>query len=248
MTIKRFIGISTYNRSNQIGSIVESILSTAPNGTTIAVADDGSTDDTANEVKKFPVLYLRGKNKGVGVNKNRLLFLGQSAHLLVILEDDLSPTAPSWFEDYEKAAVLTNNHHFCRVQNREVIETVPSFSTYLQQTVGLTPIYGNTPRGDLTFLTKSTITNVGGFNSEFKGAGYAHGNWSRRVQRAGLIAHPLAWWDIKEARDKFIQIGDTSGGRWDEDEEKIRQQIKTNRNVSKRLDQTNYIYHPLVLE
>ena len=64
------------------------------------------------------------------------------------------------------------------------------------------------------------------------------------------MPHPNKWIDIKpsEKEDYFEQIGDTEGGRWLEDEEKIKEQINTNKNVANKLDKTNYIYHPLVLE
>jgi hypothetical protein len=82
----------------------------------------------------------------------------------------------------------------------------------------------------------------------FRGAGYAHGEWSSRVARAGLINHPQRWVDIKEGRDRFVQVGDTEGGRWNEDEEVIKRQLSRNRGVLKELQLNEYTFHKLVLE
>ena len=47
----RGIGILTFNRGNQIGNILESVLSTMPNSCKVVICDDGSTDNTFEEIK-----------------------------------------------------------------------------------------------------------------------------------------------------------------------------------------------------
>jgi hypothetical protein len=190
---------------------------------------------------------VRGPNLGVAANKNRALFTLQDCKYLCILEDDLIPTAKGWFEDYEKASILAGIHHFCRVQDKIADSLAPDFDTFMAEN-HLHPTYGPSPRGDLTFLTGAVVRTVGAFNPLFRGVGYAHGEWSSRVQRAGLINHPNKWIDIQEASAKFEQIGDTEGGRWDADEKKIKQQLQRNRQVLKQLQKTDYTHHPLVLE
>ncbi len=248
-TTTRAVAISTYNRVDHIDEVITGVLSTVPNGTDVFVVDDGSTDCTPQYVtREFPgVHYYRGPNMGVGTNKTRCLYLMKNHHFSVILEDDLVPTEPFWFETYEAASSLMEVHHWCRVVDKEIPETVPSFSEYMKKTMDATPIYASSPRGDLTFITRKTISTVGGFNPAFQGVGYAHGNWSNRVVRAGLISHPLKWIDIAECRDKFKQVGDTEGGRWNEDPEKIKKQLVYNRKVSKKLGDTGQLYCPLVL-
>ena len=246
--IKRGIAICHYDRLDKLGEIVEAVRRTAPGGTKIVIADDGS--DTLNGLsvsqiaKETSTILVQGPNLGVAANKNRALWALQDCHLLCILEDDLKPIDRGWFESYEAAAVLSGIHHFCRVQDKEEEETIPAFSAYMAEG-GLTPIYGPSPRGDLTFLTSQVIQTVGGFNPLFRGAGYAHGEWSHRVARAGLINHPQRWIDIKEARDKFVQIGDTEGGRWNED---VTDQLRRNAQVLKQLQRKEYTYADLVLE
>jgi len=245
--MKRGVAIVTYNRAYVLGELVEAVRTTTPDGTTICICDDGSTDDTPGTVAKIPgIVYIRGDNLGVGANKNRALFALQNCSTLCILEDDLIPQAKGWYEIYEEAALASGINHFCRVQNKFVEECVPEFQNYMKSK-GFTPIYGPSPRGDLTFITHKVITKVGGFHPSFKGAGHAHGEWSGRVHRAELIGHPNVWVDIKEAGDMFIQKGDREGGRWNLTEEELRIQLKENRLTRKRLDRSGYSYHPLVL-
>lgn len=246
---RRAVSICTYNRMPHIAEVVEAVLSTVPNGTDVFVCDDGSTDDTDSELlgRDFAnkIKYFRGPNLGVGANKNRALYFMQNHHFSCILEDDLMPMEPLWFETYEAAATLMDIHHFCRVQGKEIPETHPQFSQYLKAVMNVTPLYAPSPRGDFTFITRKVITTVGGLNPAFKGVGYAHGEWSERVIRAGLVSHPSGYVDISEARDKFKQIGDTEGGRWNDDPVVIKQQMKFNKRVQRELASTGYIYCPL---
>lgn len=241
MSSTKGIGIVTYNRSKYLGEVIKGILDTTLD-TKVVVADDGSTDETAYIVSQFKdIIYLRGPNKGVAHNKNRVLFALQNCSYIAIIEDDLIATESGWFEIYQKAAQYSGIHHFCRVQDKEIAEVIPDFSKDMSEQ-GLTPIYGESPRGDLTFITKAVINKIGGFNPQFIGVGYAHGEWSNRAFNAGLIPHPLKWIDIKEARDKFIQRGDTEGGRWNIDKKVIKEQIKRNRAIQKELKASRYIY------
>jgi glycosyltransferase involved in cell wall biosynthesis len=244
--IKRGIALVHYNRPAYLREVAESIQDTMPEGTKLVVCDDGSEFDVGSQLPKGTLL-IKGPNKGVAANKNRALWALQDCHFISIIEDDLLPVEKGWFEIYEKAVCITEEHHFCRVQDKELQETVPKFTEFLAK-FSYTPIYGPTPRGDFTFLTSEVVRQVGAFNPLFKGAGYAHGEWSNRVVKSGLLNHPLKWMDITEARDKFKQIGDTEGGRWSDSKQKVDHQIKKNSEIRKKLDSTSYTYHPLILE
>jgi len=244
--IERGVAIVTYNRGLHLKEHVESVIKTTSPNTRIVVCDDGSTDITPEIITEFPnIIYVRGPNMGVGANKNRALWNLQDCAYGCILEDDLFPTEKGWFERYQHAALVTDIHHFCRVQDNYVDEVVPAFSEWMK-TKGYTPIYGPGPRGDFTFFTNRVIKEVGAFHPRFIGAGYAHGEWSHRVAKAGLIPHPLKWIDFKEVSESFEQKGDTEGGRWLEDKQKIKEQLKRNGALAKELRRTGYIYHPLV--
>jgi glycosyltransferase involved in cell wall biosynthesis len=247
---KRAVSICTYNRANRIGEVIAGVLATVPEGTDVFVCDDGSVDGTRDKVFEYnkAVHYYRGPNLGVAANKNRALYLMQNHHFSAIIEDDLVPTEAGWFELYEGVSTLTDIHHFCRIQDKVIPETSPAFTNYLAKAMGVTPIYATSPRGDFTFLTRKVITTVGGLNPMFRGVGYAHGEWSARVVKAGLVSHSSGWIDIAEARDKFKQIGDTEGGRWKDNKELIDAQLKKNRAINKLLKKKDYLYCPLELQ
>lgn len=244
---QRGIAVCTFNRAKNLSEVLDAVVKSQPSNAKLVLCDDGSTDDTSEIAKKFPqFVYIRGKNLGVIANKNRALFSLQNCPFLAILEDDLIPTAPGWFEIYEAASLATGIHHFCRVQDKELPEVYPDFAAFMAKR-HLTPIYGPSPRGDLTFITAKALNTVGAFNPNFVGAGYGHGEWSNRIAKAGLIPHPAKWVDIKEARDLFIQKGDEEGGRWDQDKKEIKQQLKVNRAIQKKLKAIKYLYYPLEL-
>lgn len=234
----RGVGIVTYNRAKRLGDIIESVIQTLPEDVLLVVADDGSTDETPGVVASFSgVHYVRGPNRGVAHNKNRALCVMRDCTYMCLLEDDLMPRETGWFELYERAAEQMGVHHFCRVQ--EEVEGECEYG------LPFTPICGVKARGDLTFITRRVIATVGGLHPGFRGAGYAHVEWQNRIADAGLIDHPWKWIDIQEARDKLVQVGDTEGGRWNEDPAKIKQQLKDNRAVQRRLKAQGTTYVPL---
>lgn len=230
------IAICTYERAAVLGDLIQAVLDTKPDDARVVVCDDGSRDNTIQVVEKFPdITYIRGANKGVGANKNRAVFALRNFDFLTILEDDLVPTSKLWFETYREFCLATNIHHFCRVQDKFVDEAVPEFSSWCKTTLGLTPIYGPTPRGDLTFISNMVVRKVGAFHPAFVGVGHAHGQWSDRVVASNLVQHPNKWIDIKEAADKFVQRGDREGGRWNEKSETIKAQVLRNAAVRQQL-------------
>lgn len=238
-SLSRGVGISTYNRGGQIRQVVEAVLNTVPDGTLVVVADDGSTDNTQHQVtgltgtdlEPLPVVYIRGSNKGVVANKNRLLTALRNCDFITLMEDDLIPTEGGWFETYEAAVIQAGIHHFCRVQGKEVDGKSPSFDSFMGS-CGCTPIYSSSCRGDLVFISREVLARVGGLNPEFRGVGYGHLEWSERVVKAGLIPHPnCKWIDIKQSRDKFVQIGDTTGGRFEMSDEELKKQLRYNKEV-----------------
>jgi hypothetical protein len=244
MDLKRGVAIIHYDRAQQLPEQINAIKQTVPPGTKVVVCDDGTTGglNIPNDT-----LLVKGPNMGVAYNKNRALWALQDCHFLALIEDDLIPKNKGWFEVYEEAAIMTQTNHFCRVQDKEISDNTVGFSAYLEQR-GYTPVFGSSPRGDLVFITSAVLAKVGAFNPKFKGVGYAHGEWQNRIAKAGLINHPLKWFDIKEARDCFEQKGDTSGGRWKLSKTELKKQLDANKKVLVELEKDPYIHLPLRFE
>lgn len=240
------VALLHYNRHKYLKEIAEAIQHTIPPGTRFVVCDDGS-EDPVEPYLPNGVILIRGSNLGVSANRNRALWALQDCDYLFLVEDDLKPIKAGWVETYAQAAELSGIHHFTRVQDKEIAETIPSFSAFLASK-NLHPVFGPSPRGDLVMLTSTVVRCVGGYNPMFRGAGYAHGEYSKRIAKAGLIGHPASWIDIREARDAFVQVGDREGGRWKLDEKEIKRQLSRNKQVLKQLQKKDYVYHPLTLE
>lgn len=235
-SFKQGIAICTYNRGPKLGEVISAVLKTKPSDARVVVCDDGSTDGTYDVVKSFSdVTFIHGPNMGVGANKNRALFALRNYDFITILEDDLMPLQKEWFEIYREFCLGTNIHHFCRVQDKRTQEVVPDFSEFCLNTLKLTPIFGTSPRGDLTFISNLVIRRVGAIHPSFVGVGHAHGQWSDRVAASGLIQHPLKWLDVQEANEKFVQIGDREGGRWALTPEETKEQVRKNGELRKLL-------------
>lgn len=244
--VKRGIAVIHYNRLKRLPEVLAAIEKTAPRSAKLVLCDDGS-DPGLEKVLTDRWVLIKGPNLGVAANKNRALWGLQDCQLMAILEDDLVPTQKGWFETYEKAALFSGIHHFCRVQDKEIVETIPEFSRDMAK-VGLTPVYGSFPRGDLTFITSAVLEKVGGLNPKFRGVGHAHGEFAQRIIKAGLVPHPAKWIDIKEARDLLTQLGDTEDGRWNRTRQDLERESKRNLAVKTRLDKADYVFCPLELE
>ena len=237
MSYKRGIAVCTFNRGEQIKTVLDNIRANSPEDARIVVCDDGSTDNTVAIVREhFPTItVITGENLGVGANKNRALYLLRDCDFICILEDDLMPVSPGWFEEYQEFCLATNIHHLCRVQDKQIPESVKDFGDWVTDNLNVTPIYGKSPRGDMTFITNLVIRRVGGIHPDFRGVGHAHGQWSDRVDAAGLIGHPNKWIDLAEVSCKFAQLGDTAGGRWNFDPAEVKAQIAKNAELRKTL-------------
>lgn len=247
-SLSRGVGISTFNRASQIREVTEAVLATVPKHTLVVVSDDGSTDETPDKLLGLPIVYIRGVNHGVVANKNRILTTLRNCSLIALMEDDLMPQEGGWYEAYETALVNSGIHHFCRVQGKEVDSETPDFDSYMVS-VGCTPLYSSSCRGDLVFLSRAVLDRVGGLNPSFRGVGYGHQEWSQRVYDSGLIPHPKhKWIDIKEARDKFVQIGDTEGGRFDFSEQELKKQLDYNKRILEKARKAGKLYVPIKME
>jgi GT2 family glycosyltransferase len=244
--VQRGIAVVHYNRLKRLPEVLAAVEKTAPRSAKLVLCDDGS-DPGVDALLPDRWVLIKGRNLGVAANKNRALWGLQDCHLMAILEDDLVPTEKGWFETYEKAAKFSGIHHFCRVQDKEVLETIPEFSRDMAK-AGLTPVYGGFPRGDFTFITSTVLSKVGGLNPKFRGVGHAHGEWSDRIVKAGLVPHPAKWIDIQEGRDLLVQLGDQEDGRWSRPQADIQREAKRNLALRTRLNKADYIHCPLELE
>src|SRR4051812_39041855 len=83
--------MSTFNRANLIGESIRSITSQMGPDDEILIVDDGSTDETHEQVRAIhpPVRYLRQENLGKSAALNRALRESESTYVWICDDDDL---------------------------------------------------------------------------------------------------------------------------------------------------------------
>lgn len=86
--------IPTHNRGHLVGRAVESVLRQSQRPAEIIVVDDGSTDDTSQQVASFgsPVRYVYQDNAGAAAARNQGVCAARSEWIAFLDSDDV------WFE------------------------------------------------------------------------------------------------------------------------------------------------------
>ncbi|MBN1456796.1 MAG: glycosyltransferase [Sedimentisphaerales bacterium] len=93
MTPKVSICIPTYNREVFLNKTIESIIAQTYKDYEIVVVDDGSTDGTAEMIKKkgYPVRYFWQENSGDAAARNKLIEVARGQYISFLDSDDLLP-------------------------------------------------------------------------------------------------------------------------------------------------------------
>jgi len=79
--------IPTYNRSSLVQRAIKSAINQTLPPYEIIVVDDGSNDNTAKILKKYPVKVIKQKNLGVSAARNSGI-LNSSGDIIAFLDDD----------------------------------------------------------------------------------------------------------------------------------------------------------------
>ncbi len=168
------VGITTYNRASNLRDTLSGVFSTSTPDV-IVVADDGSTDGTADVMEDFPnVAYLRAPNGGIARNKNRLLFrlfAIERCDVVILLEDDTRPILRGWLEEWSRAAELYGSVSCCRPISGHGTANIP---------------YTATDTTAQAWAMHSQVwSDIGYLDPRFTGYGYEHVEYQRRAVRSG---------------------------------------------------------------
>jgi glycosyltransferase involved in cell wall biosynthesis len=94
--------IPVYNRAGLIGPVIEALLNQQtppqllPSPIEIIIVDDGSTDNTGDVVRSYPVKYIRQENRGPASARNRG-FRESKGEIVAFIDSDCI-ARPGWLE------------------------------------------------------------------------------------------------------------------------------------------------------
>jgi len=85
--MKTFVIIPAYNEEGRAKTVIRQVLDYCEN---VIVVNDGSTDNTANEAKQFPVTVINQANtgKGIALRNGCDYAIEQGANLLIVIDGD----------------------------------------------------------------------------------------------------------------------------------------------------------------
>lgn len=114
--------------------------------------------------------------QGIPEAKNACLAQLDDCDDIFLFDDDCYPKGYGWADPY----MFSNWMHLSYTFGRTVIERTPSITKYEK------------PCGCMIYLRREVLDVIGGFDTEYKGYGYEHVDFSQRVYNAGLTDYPFA--------------------------------------------------------
>ena len=148
--------IPTYNRVHQVVEAIKSVKAQSYSPIQIIVADDGSSDGTAQKVAEFEnVEYYYQENKGQGAARNLGLNYAKGEYIASLDSDDL------WNKDFVEAAVTALEKYkadFVFLNWREISENEISVSGWEQSKVWRK--YSNNTNGEWALLKAEEVRKL----------------------------------------------------------------------------------------
>jgi glycosyltransferase involved in cell wall biosynthesis len=174
------IGILTYNRVDKLKRAVDEVRRRTSSPFCLVVADDGSSDETAQWLEADGVTRIRGRNMGVCWNKNRLLYFMTNVlacDVVLLLEDDCYPEEDGWERPWIEAVRLHGHINLAGGW----------FDQFFQGGAGTPedPVRCKLISGQCVGYSRKAIQQVGYFDTRFRGYGIGHVEHSWRMARAG---------------------------------------------------------------
>ena len=157
--------IPTYNRASFLEKTLQSILEQSVNVDEIIVIDDGSTDETEDILKSYPVNYFYQSNQGVSAARNLGLLKAKNSWIAFLDSDDIwHPKKIEQHINFHKANPLILSSYSDELWVRNNIEI--KLKTHQQKEI---PTFLNSLRlckiGPSTFFChKEIFETVGNFD------------------------------------------------------------------------------------
>ena len=209
------LGVTTRNRlpwlAYMLGRLDATIGRPVRDGDiALAVADDGSTDGTAEwlTATEWGFRPVLGDHQGIAANKNRLLDTLHDCDVVMLLDDDVLCFRPDWH--LILAAIVQSDLGIgCLQVLVDGCPEIPEVTQHMTHGVdadGLRVGWSTHHTGALLVTTREAIDLVGPFDERFRGYGFEHCEWQNRFTQKGLnqpsgnptFAHP-GWFHMSHA-------------------------------------------------
>lgn len=180
------IVIPAYNAQKIISKTIEACLQqNYSNEYEVIVVDDGSTDDTADIIKKYPVKYIYQNNSGPAAARNTG-WKAASGEIICFIDSDCIPEK-NWVEKIVKR--YTSDEIGGVGGSYDIINKDSLLARCIHEEIGQRHI---TTSGETDYLgsfnlsyRKKVLEKMGGFNESFKHASGEDNDLSYRVKKAG---------------------------------------------------------------
>lgn len=153
----------------------------------------------------IPGVYVYFHNdteyKGVVYSKNQCLadLVSNGCDYMFLFDDDCLIKDKYFITQYINSQL---NHACWNYNRRELKFTVlPLLENLYSEPTIIEFCEYEKPNGCMLFVTKYVVSQVGGFDTDFKGYGYEHVNWSDRIYNNGLT--PARYIDIPNSKGLF---------------------------------------------
>jgi glycosyltransferase involved in cell wall biosynthesis len=174
------IGIITCNRQEVLAETLARVKAHTTSPYQLAVADDGSTDGTADMVRSQNITLITVRNMGIAWNKNRALFLlsaVEQCDAIVLLEDDSFPTTDGWDREWIEAALRWGHANLAGSWFAD---------SFLSGTGTVDdPVLSTNVSAQCSGFSRTALLYGGYFDSRFRGYGQEHVEHTRRMLRVG---------------------------------------------------------------
>ena len=163
------IVITTYNHAKFLGEAIESALAQTVHPGEVIVVDDGSTDDPASEVNRYPgVRLIRQYNQGLAAARNAGWRAARGRYVVFLDADDrLLPEALSSnlkrFDEKPECALAYGSFYYIDASGRHLYSPVP---VPLGEDAYATLLEGNCIRMHATVMYRhDSLEEMSGFDT-----------------------------------------------------------------------------------
>jgi glycosyltransferase involved in cell wall biosynthesis len=175
--------IPCYNYHQYVGEAIESALNQTWKDKEVIVVDDGSTDNSAEVIKQFPVKYIYQKNQGLSAARNTGIRAATGEKILCLDSDDIVGSTYLELAQGHKGIVICGM--ICFGGGNLHIGVYPNVKY-----MNLSDLLITNRLHCASIFDKSEWEKIGGYDEQMKD-GYEDWEFWIRMRKAGVRVTPI---------------------------------------------------------